>query len=73
MRLQPRRFIVEEVAGGPINVGGFVAIDESKLGALSDAQVLELHKTGLLGMIHAHHLSLHHMWRLVKWHAQRHA
>ena len=71
--LQPRRFHVEDVAGGPINAEGFLAIDESKVSALSDAQVLDLHKTGLLGLLHAHHLSLDRMWRMVKWHAQRHA
>lgn len=71
--LQPRRFRVEDVAGGPINAGNFLTVDEGKVAALSDAQVFELHKTGLLGLVHAHHLSLHHMWRMVKWHARRHA
>jgi len=71
--LQPRRFSAPNVAGGPIAAEGFWAIDESKMGALPDEQVLELHRSGLLGMVHAHHLSLHHTVRLMKWHAQRHA
>lgn len=71
--LQPRRFRVEDAAGGPVDADGFLAVDESKVGALSDAQVIELHKTGLLGVVHAHHLSLHLMWRMLKWRARRQA
>ena len=71
--LQPREFSVDDVAGDPIRAEGFWTIDERKVGALSDEQVLELHWNGLLGSVHAHHLSLHHLLRMVRWRAQRHA
>ena len=69
--LQPRRFSADHVPGGAIMADGFWALDERKAGALSDEQVLELHWSGFLGSLHAHHLSLRHMARLVTWRAQR--
>jgi hypothetical protein len=52
-------------------VDGFLAVDEKKFAALSDEKVLELHKNGALGLIHAHQISLRHMRRLVQWRQER--
>jgi hypothetical protein len=41
------------------------------MASLSDAQVLELHKLGLLGLIHAHWISLGNMRHLADWFVQR--
>ena len=55
------------------DVAGFLAVDEKKFAALSDDKVLELHKNGALGLIHAHQISMRHMRRLVEWRQQREA
>ena len=52
-------------------VDGFLTVDEEKLGKLSDAEVLELARGGILGIIHAHQISLSNMTRLAEWHAER--
>jgi hypothetical protein len=70
--LQLWRFSVEDIAGGPIDAR-FFSTDESKVQALSDAQVLELHRTGLLKLVHAQHLSVRRLWDMARWHARRHA
>jgi hypothetical protein len=41
------------------------------LAALADAQVLEFHRNGVLGLIHAHQLSMRHMRKLVSWRQAR--
>jgi len=69
--LQPRRFELDQGSGGPIKAEGFWALDEGKVGALSDEQVLELHSSGYLGALHAHHLSLRHLARMVQWRVKR--
>ncbi|MBI5256508.1 MAG: SapC family protein [Burkholderiales bacterium] len=57
--------------GNKVQVTGFLTIDDEKLGALSDAQLMELARSGLLGLIHAHQISLSNMNRLAEWHAER--
>lgn len=57
--------------GSQLAVDGFMTIDEKALNALGDAEVLELHRNGLLGMIHAHYVSLGNMHKLLQWHATR--
>jgi hypothetical protein len=47
-------------------VGGFSVVDEEKLRALPDATVLELHRSGALGLIQAHLLSLGNAPRLLE-------
>ncbi len=54
--------------GSTLAVDGFLTVDDSKLNTLSDELVLELHKSGVLGMVHAHFVSLGHMNRLLDWH-----
>jgi len=53
-------------------VDGFFTVDQDRLANLPDATVLQLHKDGLLGLIHAHWMSLGNMQRLLEWHLQRH-
>ena len=52
--------------GNKMSVDGFLALDEEKLGALPDATVLDLHRTGVLALIHAHQISLGLMRALVE-------
>ncbi len=59
--------------GEKLTVDGFMTVDEGKLGKLSDAGVLSLHRSGALGLIHAHLLSLNHMAGLIDRHARRHS
>ncbi len=57
--------------GQKIAVEGFMAVDEKKLAALPDAKVVEFHRNGVLGLIHAHQISMRHMRRLIGWRQAR--
>jgi len=70
--LREMRFEAKLPDGSAINVEGFLTIDHERFGALSDADVLKLHKNGVLALIHAHHVSLSNMRRLAQWHVERH-
>jgi SapC len=50
--------------GEKINAAGFFMVDEQKLQALPDADVLSLHRAGILGLIHAHLVSMGQVHRL---------
>ncbi len=69
--LRDMRFDATMPDGSKLVVDGFLTIDEQKLGALSDADILAFSRSGLLGLIHAHQISLGNMARLVQWHAER--
>ena len=69
--LRDMRFDATLPDGSKLAVDGFLTIDEEKLGALSDADVLEFHRNGLMGLIHAHQISLANMAKLVEWHIER--
>lgn len=56
--------------GNKVHVNGFLTIDDERLRALSDAEVLELSRSGLMGLIHAHQISLSNMTRLAEWQAE---
>ncbi|MEI8266631.1 MAG: SapC family protein [Betaproteobacteria bacterium] len=71
--LTEMRFDATLSDGKTLTVDGFLAVDEKKFAALSDEKVLELHKSGALGLIHAHQISLRHMRRLVQWRQEREA
>jgi hypothetical protein len=71
--LRDMRFDATLPDGSKLGVDGFLTIDEQKLAALSDADVLMLSRNGLLGLIHAHQISLGNMGRLVEWHVERQA
>lgn len=57
--------------GETLKVEGLVMVDEEKLNALPDAQVLELHRSGMLMLLQAHLMSLANMQPLVERKAAR--
>lgn len=63
--LREMRFDATLPDGNKLTVDGFLAVDEAKFAALPDDKVLELHRSGLLGLIHAHQVSLGNMTRLL--------
>jgi hypothetical protein len=69
--LRDMRFDATLPDGKSVVIDGFLTVDEEKLGKLSDAEVLELARGGILGIIHAHQISLSNMTRLAEWHAER--
>lgn len=69
--LRDMRFDATLPDGNKLTVDGFLAIDEAKYAALPDATVLELHRSGILGLINAHQLSMGNMTRLVQRRAKR--
>jgi hypothetical protein len=71
--LREMRFDANLPAGGKLTVDGFLTVDEQRLNALTDEQVLQLHKTGALGMVHAHYVSLGGMRKLLELHLKRRA
>lgn len=71
--LREMRFDATLPDGQTLAVDGFLTVDEAALAALPDADVVDLHKTGLLGLIHAHFVSLGHMRKLLDWNLERRA
>ena len=69
--LRDMRFDATLPDGSKLVVDGFLTIDEDKLAALLDADLLLLARNGLLGLIHAHQISLGNMAKLVEWHIAR--
>lgn len=69
--LRDMRFDMTTPEGRTFAVDGFMAIDEEKYKALPDDVVLELHRSGVLALLHAHRVSLHNMRRLAEWKVQR--
>lgn len=67
------RFDATMPDGSKLAVDGFLTVDEKKLNDLDDATVVELHRNGLLGLVHAHYVSLGNMRKLLDWHIRRHA
>jgi len=57
--------------GETLKVDGFLLVDEAKLRDLPDAVVVELHRSGMLGMMHAHLMSLGNVQHLVERKATR--
>lgn len=69
--LRDMRFDVTLPDGKQLTVDGFLTVDEDKLKALPDAALLDLQRSGLLGLVHAHLISLGNMRRLAEWRLQR--
>lgn len=63
--LKGMRFDATLADGTKIGLDGFLALDEDKFNALPDATIVELHRNGLLGLLHMHRLSLGNMQRLL--------
>lgn len=71
--LQNMRFDATLPDGEKLTVDGFLALDEKKLAALPDATVVELHKNGILGLIHMQQVSMGNMRRLLERRLKRKA
>ena len=69
--LRDMRFEAQIPGGQTFTVDGFFTVDEARLNALPDATLVDLQRTGVLGLIHAHLISLGNMRRLAGWRAQR--
>lgn len=54
-------------------VDGFWAVDERRLAALPEARVMEIHRNGMLGLLHVHLASLANLQWLVERKAMRRA
>lgn len=64
--LQDMRFDAQLPDGESLVVDGFLAIDEKKLAELPDATIGELHRSGILALVHAQLASMGVMRRLVE-------
>ncbi len=71
--LKDMRFDANLPDGRKHTVDGFLTVDDVKVTNLPEAVVMELHRSGLLGLIHLHWVSLANMRRLVDWHVERSA
>ena len=71
--LREMRFDATLPDGRKHSVDGFLTVDDRKVTDLPEAVVMELHRNGVLGLIHLHWVSLANMRRLVDWHAERSA
>ncbi|MBL8351973.1 MAG: SapC family protein [Burkholderiaceae bacterium] len=69
--LRDMRFDATLPDGSKLTVDGFLTVDDEKLNQLGDADIVALNRNGLMGLIHAHQISLGNMARLVEWHVAR--
>lgn len=69
--MQDMRFDVTLPDGRKHTVDGFLTIDDKKMQDLPDATVGDLHRSGALGLVHAHWISMGNMRRLVDWFVER--
>ena len=64
--LQPMRFDATLPSGEKLVVDGFLALDTKKFAELPDALLGELHRSGVLGLLHLQQMSLGNLYRLVE-------
>lgn len=69
--LRDMRFDTTLPDGSKHSVDGFLTVDDKKMTELPDPVVGELHRSGVLGLVHLHWVSLGNMRRLADWHAER--
>lgn len=69
--LRDMRFDATLPDGKQHSVDGFLTIDDEKATALPDNVVGELHRSGVLGLMHLHWASMGNMRRLLDWHVER--
>ncbi len=69
--LVDRRFDGTLPDGRKVSADGFLVVDEDKVKALPDATLLELQRSGLMHVVHAHWVSLGQMRRLLMWRGER--
>lgn len=71
--LREMRFDATLPDGRQHTVDGFLTVDDKKMTELPDSVVGDLHRSGILGLVHLHWVSLGNMRRLVDWHVERSA
>ncbi len=71
--LAEMRFDATLPDGRKQTVDGFLTVDDAKMSALPDDVVGELHRSGVLGLVQLHWVSLGNMRRVVDWHVEREA
>ena len=59
--LREMRFDATLPDGSKHSVDGFLTVDDKKMTALPDAVIAELHRNGMLGLVHLHWVSLGNM------------
>jgi hypothetical protein len=64
--LRPMQVDATLPSGQHMAIDGFMTVDEEKLQALPEATVVELHRNGMLGLLHLHIASLANMRHLVE-------
>jgi hypothetical protein len=69
--LREMRFDTTLPDGRQHTVDGFLTVDDKKVTELPEATVMELHRTGILGLIHLHWVSIGNMRRLADWYTVR--
>ena len=69
--LREMRFEATLPGGSKHSVDGFLTVDDKKMTELPDSVVGELHRSGILGRVHLHWVSLGNMRRLIDWHVER--
>jgi hypothetical protein len=69
--LREMRFDATLPDGTQHTVDGFLTVDDKKMTELPDAVVAELHRNGVLGLVHLHWVSMGNMRRLLDWHVER--
>ncbi len=69
--LREMRFDTTMPDGRQHTVDGFLTVDDKKVTELPEATVMELHRNGILGLIHLHWVSIGNMRRLADWYTQR--
>jgi SapC len=68
--LRDMRFDATLPDGRQHSVDGFMTVDETRMQTLSDEVIGDLHRTGVLGLIHLHWVSMGNMRRLLQWHTE---
>jgi len=63
--LKPMRFDATLQNGEQLSVDGFMTADEEAIAKLTDAQIAQMYRNGLLGLIQIHVTSLNNMRRLL--------
>lgn len=63
--LKPMRFDATLASGESLSVDGFMTVDEEALAKLPDAQIAQMYRNGLLGLLQIHVVSLNNMRRLL--------
>jgi SapC len=71
--LQDKRFDATLPDGETVSMDGFMAIDEERLKALSDAELVDMQRSGLMALIHFHLASMSNMSRLLEIYAEKRA